>query len=139
YLPLRGEIRSYGLAREPDSLKYDLGTGAAEVAGIVSEVRDRLAVEVRPTGDLEDDRWRLFQAVSGFLRAASTVQPLLIILEDLHWADRGTLDLLVHLSRNLDGARILICGNYRDVEVDRAHPLSGVLADLRRQASFQSL
>src|SRR5437870_1148230 len=139
YLAFVEAMRSYVLAREPDGLKTDLGTGAADVARIVSEVRDRLAVEVRTAGDPEDDRWRLFQAVSGFLRAASTVQPLLIILEDLHWADRGTLDLLVHLSRNLEGARILICGNYRDVEVDRAHPLSGVLADLRRQASFASI
>src|SRR5439155_665620 len=116
YLAFVEAMRSYVLAREPDGLKADLGTGAADVARIVSEVRDRLAVEVRPAGDPEDDRWRLFQAVSGFLRAASTVQPLLIILEDLHWADRGTLDLLVHLSRNLQGARLLIVGNYRDVE-----------------------
>src|SRR4029434_2558421 len=75
-------------------------------------------------------------AVSGFLRNASTVQPLLIVLEDLHDADRGTLDLLVHLSRNLEGARLLIAGTYRDVEVDRGHPLSGALADLRRSGAF---
>ena len=82
-------------------------------------------VELRPAGDPEDDRWRLLQAVTSFLRNASTVQPLLIVLEDLHWADRGTLDLLLHVARNLQGARLLIVGTYRDVEVDRAHPLSG--------------
>src|SRR5439155_9125499 len=99
YLPFVEAMRSYVLAREPEGLKADLGSGAADVARIVSEVRDRAGVELRPAGDPEDDRWRLLQAVSGFLRAAATVQPLLIILEDLHWADRGTLDLLVHLSR----------------------------------------
>jgi tetratricopeptide (TPR) repeat protein len=62
-----------------------------------------------------------------------------IVLEDLHWADRGTLDLLLHASRNLQGARLLIVGTYRDVEVDRSHPLSGVLADLRRSANFSRL
>ena len=129
-------MRSYVLSREPDDLRKDLGTGAAEVARLVSEIRDRLQVELRPAGDPEDDRWRLLQAVSGFLRNASTVQPLLLILEDLHDADRGTLDLLLHLSRSLPGARLLIVGTYRDVEVDRSHPLSGALAELRRSGIF---
>ena len=78
---------------------------------IVSEVREKVAVEPRAAGDPstgsgqapEDDRWRLYQAVTGFLRVAASVQPLVIVLEDLHWADLGTLDYLVHLSRNLQG------------------------------------
>ncbi len=94
-------------------------------------------VELRRAGDPEDDRWRLLQAVTSFLRNASSVQPLCIVLEDLHWADRGTLDLLLHLARNLQGARILLVGTYRDVEVDRTHPLSAALAELRRAESFQ--
>ncbi len=93
-------------------------------------------MERRAAGDPEDDRWRLYQAVTGFLRNASAVQPLLIVLEDLHWADRATLDFLLHLGRNLSGARLLIIGTYRDVEVDRAHPLSATLADLRRSSNF---
>jgi hypothetical protein len=136
YLPFVEAMRSYVLAREPDGLRKDLGTGAAEVARLVSEIRDRLQVELRSAGDPEDDRWRLLQAVGGFLRNASTVQPLLLILEDLHDADRGTLDLLLHLSRNLEGGRLLIVGTYRDVEVDRNHPLSSALAELRRSGRF---
>jgi serine/threonine protein kinase len=137
YLAFVEAMRSYVLAREPEGLKSDLGTGAAEVARIVSEVRDRVQVELRPSGDPEDDRYRLLQAVTTFLRNASTVQPLLIILEDLHWADRGTLDLLLHVARNMQGARLLIVGTYRDVEVDRSHPLSATLAELRRASNFQ--
>src|SRR3970040_1110378 len=129
-------MRSYVLAREPDALKSELGTGAADVARIVSEIRDRVQVELRPPGDPEDDRWRLLQSVSGSLRNAANVQPLVIVVEDLHWADRGTLDLLLHVARNLQGARLLIVGTYRDVEVDRSHPLSGALGELRRIASF---
>jgi hypothetical protein len=106
------------------------------VARIISEIRDRVQVELRPPGDQEDDRWRLFQAVVGFLRNAAAVQPIVLVLEDLHWADRGTIDFLVHLSRNLAGARLLIVGTYRDVEVDRAHPLSSALAELRRSGDL---
>src|SRR5688572_2732833 len=136
YLPFVEALRSYVLAREPEGLKQDLGTGAAEAARIVSEVRDRVPTEPRPAGDPEEERWRLLQAVTGFLRNASQVQPLLVVLEDLHDADRGTLDLLLHLARHLEGARLLLVGTYRDVEVDRAHPLSSALAELRRTGAF---
>jgi len=136
YLAFVEAMRSYVLAREPDALRSELGTGAADVARIVSEVRDKINVELRASSDPEDDRWRLYQSISGFLKNASTVQPLLIVLEDLHWADRGTLDLLVHLARNFSGARLLIIGTYRDVEVDRSHPLSSSLAELRRGNTF---
>ena len=65
YLPFVEAMRTYVLAREPDGLRHDLGTGAAEVARIVSEIRDRVPVELRPPGDAEDDRWRLLQAEIG--------------------------------------------------------------------------
>ena len=136
YLPFVEAIRSYVLTREPESLRSELGSAATEVARIVSEVRERVAVEPRESGDAEDDRWRLYQAVTTFLRNAAAVNPLLIVLEDLHWADRGSLDYLVHLARNLKGTRILILATYRDVEVDRSHPLSGTIAELRRVETF---
>jgi len=137
YLPFIEVMRSYVLARDAEGLRADLAGNAADVARIVPEVRDRLGhLPEPPPGDPEEQRWRLLQAVTGFLRSMSQVQPLLLVLEDLHDADRGTLDLLVDLSRNLDGARLLITGTYRDVEVDRQHPLSNTLADLRRSANF---
>jgi serine/threonine protein kinase/tetratricopeptide (TPR) repeat protein len=136
YLAFVEALRSYATSRPPEELRAQLGTAASDLARIVSEVRERLAVEPRPPGDPEEDRWRLLQAVSGFLRNAAAVQPLLLVLEDLHWADQGTLDLLVHLSRNLGGARLLVIGTYRDIEVDRSHPLSAALAELRRGSEF---
>src|SRR5205823_963933 len=138
YLAFVEALRTYVLARDPEGLRQDLGSAAGDVARIVSEVRERTNVEPRPPGgDPEEDRWRLLQAVSSFLCSAASVQPLLLVLEDLHWADRGTLDLLLHLARNLSGSRLLVVGTYRDVEVDRSHPLSNTLAELRRSASFQ--
>ncbi|HEY7466740.1 MAG TPA: protein kinase, partial [Dehalococcoidia bacterium] len=136
YLAFVEAMRSYVLARDPDGLRSDLGSGAADVARIVSEVRDRVAVDLRDAGDPEDDRWRLLQSVTTFLRNAASVQPLVIVLEDLHWADRGTLDLLQHVARNLQGSRLVVVGTYRDVEVDRTHPLSGAVAELRRSGTF---
>ena len=112
YLPFVEALRSYVLEREPEALARELGTGAADVARIVSEIRDKVpdlgsggARHAAPaSGDPEDERWRLYQAVTGFLRNASAVQPLLVVLEDLHWADRGTLDYLL-TSRAISRAR----------------------------------
>jgi hypothetical protein len=137
YLPFVEALRTYVLSRDPEPLGKELGSGAGEVARIVSEVRQRLAVEPSPpSGDPEEERYRLLQAITSFLRNAAAVQPLVLVLEDLHDADRGTLDLLQHLARNLAGSRLLVIGTYRDIEVDRMHPLSAALAELRRSAGL---
>jgi tetratricopeptide (TPR) repeat protein/archaellum biogenesis ATPase FlaH len=136
YLAFVEALRSYVLSREVTDLREELGSGAADVARIVSEIRERLKVRVRPKRDPEEDRYRLLQAVTEFLRNAANVQPMLVVLEDLHDADSGTLEMLTHVSRNLAGARLLLVGTYRDVEVDRSHPLSAVLAELRRVSNY---
>ncbi len=137
YLAFVEAMRTYVLSREANELRQAMGTGASEVARIVSEVRDKLDVTPREASNPDEDRYRLFQAVTDFLANASEVQPLLIVLEDLHDSDKGTLDLLTHITRNINNGRLLIVGTYRDVEVDRTHPLSSTLADLRRVSSFE--
>jgi tetratricopeptide (TPR) repeat protein/archaellum biogenesis ATPase FlaH len=136
YLAFVEALRSYVLSRDIKDLREELGTGAADVARIVSEIRERLKVKLRPQKDPEEERYRLLQAVTSFLTNAACVQPMLVVLEDLHDADKGTLDMLTHVSRHLAGARLLIVGTYRDVEVDRSHPLSAALAELRRVSSY---
>ena len=137
YLPFVEAMRAYVLDRETDDLRSELGPGAGAVARIVSEVRDRIDLPAAEPASPDEERFRLMQAVTSFLRNAAEVRPLCLVLEDLHDADRGTLDLLNHLARNLSGSRLLIVGTYRDIEVDRAHPLSSALAELRRSASFE--
>jgi hypothetical protein len=136
YLAFVEALRSYVLSREPKDLKEELGSGAADVARIISEIRERLKIKLRTQKDPEEERYRLLQAVTGFLSNAAAVQPMLVVLEDLHDADKGTLEMLTHLSRNLAGGRLLIVGTYRDVEVDRSHPLSAALAELRRVSTY---
>jgi tetratricopeptide (TPR) repeat protein len=136
YLAFVEALRSYVLTRDTKDLRKELGTGASDVARIVSEIRERLKIKLKPPGDPEEARYRLMQAVTGFLSNAATVRPLMVVLEDLHDADKGTLDMLTHVSRNLAGTRLLIVGTYRDVKVDRTHPLSAALAELRRVSTY---
>jgi tetratricopeptide (TPR) repeat protein len=136
YLAFVEALRSYVLSRETRDLREELGNAAADVARIVSEIRERLKVRVRPQKDPEEERYRLLQGVAEFLSNAASVHPMMVILEDLHDADKGTMEMLTHVSRNLAGARLLIIGTYRDVEVDRSHPLSATLAELRRVSAY---
>jgi tetratricopeptide (TPR) repeat protein len=136
YLAFVEALRSYVLSRDPKDLREELGSGAADVARIISEIRERLKIKLRTQKDPEEERYRLLQGVSEFLTNAANVQPMLVVLEDLHDADKGTLEMLTHVSRNLAGARLLIVGTYRDVEVDRSHPLSAALAELRRVSTY---
>jgi tetratricopeptide (TPR) repeat protein len=136
YLAFVEALRTYVTERDITELRKELGTGAADVARIVSEVRERLKVQPKPKVDPEEERYRLLQAVTEFLGNAAKAQPLLIVLEDLHSADKGTLEMLGHVARYLEGKRLLIIGTYRDIEVDRAHPLSAALAELRRIPNF---
>ena len=57
----------------------------------------------------------------------------MVVLDDLHWADRASLLLLEFVTRELADSRLLVVGTYRDVEVDRRHRLSSTLAELYRQ------
>jgi DNA-binding NarL/FixJ family response regulator len=139
YQPFVEAFATYLHALDDAQLHADLGSSAADLARIVPMLRERLQVSPRPPGDPEEDRWRLLQAATGLLHRAAAKQPLLLVLEDLHDADRGTLDLLLYLARNLHGARILVVGTYRDVEVDRAHPLSTALSELHRASNVTRL
>jgi DNA-binding SARP family transcriptional activator/tetratricopeptide (TPR) repeat protein len=80
----------------------------------------------------------LYAQVTALLTTLAREHPLLLTLDDLQWADAGTIDLLFHLGRRLAGSRILIAGIYRPSEVavhrvDRRHPLAPVLRELQRQ------
>jgi tetratricopeptide (TPR) repeat protein/archaellum biogenesis ATPase FlaH len=136
YLAFVEALRSYVLTRKVKDLREELGTGASDVARIVSEIRERLQIKLRTRKDPEEGKYRLLQAVTNFLRNAANVKPMMVVLEDLHDADKGSLEMLTHVSRNLAGARLLIVGTYRDVEVERGHPLSATLAELRRVFTY---
>lgn len=82
-------------------------------------------------------RFRLFDAVTGFLKRASEDSPILLVVDDLHWADQPSLLLLEFIARQLDGSRILVTGAYRDTEATPESPLGESLARLARLATFQ--
>jgi DNA-binding NarL/FixJ family response regulator len=81
----------------------------------------------------ENTQLRLFRATSGFIHDLAEPNPLVLLLDDLHWADSTSLSLFLYLARHLDVARVLILGTYRDAEVSRQHPLEATLRELIRE------
>jgi predicted ATPase len=126
-------VRAYLKNVEPAALRQEMGAGAADIAQVVPAIRERLPdLPTPPPVEPEAARFRLFDSVTGFLRAAAARRPLLLVFDDLHWADAPSLALLRFVSRELEGAGLLVLGIYRHAEVDRDHPLLGAVADLTR-------
>ncbi len=89
--------------------------------------------------DPETERYLLFAAVVGLLEHASAESPVVLLLDDLHWADGETLALLQHALAELGDLRLLLLGSYRDSDLTRDHPLTALLADLRGEEGIERL
>jgi hypothetical protein len=117
-----------------------LGRHANELVRLVPDVAQLVSgLEPPLSADPETERYRLFDAVAAWLAALSDPGGVVLVLDDLHWAEKPTLLLLRHLIRSSDSMRLLVVGTYRDTDLDRTHPLSEVLADLRREPGVERL
>ena len=133
YWPWIQALRIQIADTEPEALRAQLGAGAAELAQLIPEVRERLPQLPEPAPAGEGARFRLFQAASSFLRSAAQVRPLVVVLDDLHAADEPSLLLLRYLARELDDSRLLVVGAYRDVDPTLRDALTSAVAELVRE------
>ena len=134
-------VRGWLQSHDDEALRRVLGAAAAPLAEIVPEVAARLpGCEPLPAiADATQARFRLFEAISGFWRRAATEQPLLLVLDNLHWADASSLRLLEFLAPDLAASPVLLLVTYRDAELSRQHPLSNTLGELSRLHGFERL
>lgn len=138
YWPWVQAIRSYVQERDTEDLRSVMGSGASDIAEIVGDVRSKLGDLEKPQDlDPEQARFRLFDSTTNFFRTSSRNQPIVLFLDDLHWADKPSLLLLEFMARELGGSRLLVVGTYRDVELSRQHPLAETLGELTRERLFQ--
>jgi tetratricopeptide (TPR) repeat protein len=119
-----------------------LGGRGAQIARVVPSLAERFGGPAVPAaGSSESDaaRFYLFDAVTSLIRRAAAVQPLLLVLDDLHAADNPSLLLLQFLARHLRGARLLVLATYRDVPAVPASGAGDVLAELVREGQLLQL
>jgi DNA-binding CsgD family transcriptional regulator len=116
-----------------EQLRAALGAGGGELTRLLPDLSARVGGLAQPAkADADTERHRLHTAVADLLANVSRTRPILLVLEDGHWADATTLLLLRHLARSAWSARLLILATFRDSDADVPAELSETLADLRR-------
>lgn len=135
YQPL-AEALSHYVTYAPQALLVEhVRDHGGELAHLVPALRRRIPELPPPAStDADTGRYLLFAAVTGLLTAATQAMPLVLVLDDLQWADKPSLLLLKLLASTLETQRFVIIGTYRDSDLHRSHPLLDTLAALRREA-----
>ena len=120
-------------ASSQEAFRAALGDDASEMARLMPQLRRRFR-DIPPPLELSPEQSRriLFKSVVELLARSAASNPILLLFEDLHWADEGTLALLNHIARSISNLRLLIVGTFRDNEVDSAGPLAQTLDELHR-------
>src|SRR6202162_2823205 len=131
YLPFLEAIGNYLSTADLDQLRARLGTSGRELG--------QLFPQLRPDGASSDGgdpsgqgKLRLFEGMISLFRDAAAEHGLLLVLEDLHWADASTRELLDYMTRRLSHTRMLILATYRSDELDRKHPLLPLVQGWKR-------
>jgi tetratricopeptide (TPR) repeat protein/KaiC/GvpD/RAD55 family RecA-like ATPase len=133
-------IRDYLENSNLEQLYRVIGFYPAEVAKVAPELSQKLkaipqSFQISP----EQEQNRLFEAVSQFITNIAREAPLLVVLDDLQWADPSSLLLLHYLARGMQKTPLLLLGAYRSTDVDAKHPLTPILAELNRERLQQSV
>lgn len=138
YQPFAEALRSLAPCMGADRLRGLRGVEA--LLALVPGLADAMPDLARPAhADPDTERYALFDAVVAMLQTASKSAPVVLVLDDLHWAAKPTLLLLRHLLRFGEHARVQIIGTYRSTDLDRSHPLAAMLADLHRDGTANRL
>jgi len=134
YLPFVEALRRWVHEQSTETLRARAGPMAAELVKLAPELEARLGrIAPSPPLGASEERLRLFDHVARLLQGLAGDHGLLLFIDDLHWADAGSLALLHYLMRNLERERLLVLATYREVELDRAHPLAAALVEWERE------
>jgi class 3 adenylate cyclase/tetratricopeptide (TPR) repeat protein len=133
YGPWIEALGRYVKGAPEEVLTRHVATHGGEIARLARALAQRVPGVAEPQqSDSETERYLLFGAVVGLLETACENGPLAVILDDFQWADKDSLTLLRHVTRSIESAPLLLLVTYRDSDLDREHPMTDVLADLRR-------
>jgi len=140
YQPFAEALRGYAGAVGVASVIEQAGTSMHALARLVPGLFDvESSAEATFTADADTERFWLFESVATWLATVASASPVVLVLDDLHWAGKPTLLLLRHILRTESLKGLLVLGTYRDTDLGRTHPLSDMLADLRREPSVERL
>jgi predicted ATPase len=134
YIPFIETLEFAARVLPRDLLRHYLGESASEIARLMPELR-RMYPDIPPPIELppEQQRRYLFNAYREFVDRAAGLTPIVVVFEDLHWADEASLLLLRHLAQSVSIIPVLMIGTYRDVDLDVNRPFAGALESWVRE------
>jgi DNA-binding CsgD family transcriptional regulator len=132
FAPVTEALRGLADDLDADELEAVAGSARAELARLLPDLPWGGQAAAGPPVAAGAGQGRLFERLLGVVQRLAARAPLLLIVEDLHWADRSTRDLLAFLATTLRSGRVLVVGTFRSDELDRLHPLRGLLGELAR-------
>jgi DNA-binding CsgD family transcriptional regulator len=141
FLPWSRAMQACLRACRDERLPAMLGREAAAAVEIAPELAARLppGTAVPAIGEGDQARFRLFAAVAHFWRQMAALRPLLLILDNLHWADASSLRLLAFVAQDIGESRMLLLGSCREADMSRQQPLAATLAELLNTRLFARL
>lgn len=139
YQPFAEALRHYVAGCPPGELAVQLGPRRRELAVLVPDLEAPGGPVAAALADAQQERFRLFDAVASTLEQAALARPAILMLDDLHWADEGSLLLLRHVVRLTDSCPLMVLGTYRKTEVEPKGELVAALAELRRARALHEL
>ena len=141
YWPWKQIMRAFVHGRDAADALEILGPRAPIIAEAVPHVAEHLGdlPSAPAIADQNSARFRLHDAFATVLHDASERTPLVVVVDDLHWADEGSLQFLEFLAHQISGTPTLLIGTYRDTEITQGHPLHRCLGDLERVPTFEQI
>jgi DNA-binding SARP family transcriptional activator/tetratricopeptide (TPR) repeat protein len=139
FQPFAEALGRYFHAESADRISRMPDWQLAELSRLVLRLRQYAPPFEPDAGDPENNRFRFFEAVTATLSELSSNGTILLVVDDLHWADQPTLLLLRHVLRNIDRAKLGVVGMYIDTEVSSDHRLRPALADVRSDVSVETV
>jgi DNA-binding SARP family transcriptional activator/tetratricopeptide (TPR) repeat protein len=134
------EVLTHLVAQAPvDLLAAHIDARGTTLARLAPDLAHIGRTEPRSSSDAESERSLLFGGVVDLLARVSTLAPVVLVLDDLHWADRPTLQLVRHVVAAEAPLRLFLIGTFRDSDVRQDHPLPEALAALHREPAVERL
>jgi len=132
-------LRAWVAVRDRAAVRAVVGERSADLAPLVPDLTALRDAHATQPPETDDARFRMFDAAASFLVRAAQSRPLVLILDDLHWADTPSLLLLQFLAHEIGNARLLVIGTVRDTDVAADHPLNACIAALARGARLERI
>ena len=140
YGPFVEALSHYVAHADTVELERHARVHGGELSRIVPGLRRRLGDVPPPvSSDSDTERYLLYGAVAGLLEQVAEAHPVVLVLDDLQWADKPSLQMLRHVVANTTTARLAILATLRDRELTSSHPLVELLAALRREVGVSRL